>query len=154
VNCFKTYGRIGFFHGGATLQELVTPVVIARWPKKARKSGVGLKPLGQITSLSPKVEIAPGSGEKDLLGSVDENLLSRKVMVKVVVPASGKALFKAKSAVIVEPGGETQVADLERVKGAEAKMGTELQLQALDADDEEILDRQTVTLQVELDEWF
>jgi hypothetical protein len=74
--------------------------------------------------------------------------------VKVVVPASGKALFKAKSAVMVEPGGETQVADLERVKGAEAKMGTELQLQALDADDEEILDRQTVTLQVELDEWF
>jgi hypothetical protein len=154
VNCFKTYGRIGFFHGGATLQELVTPVVIARWPKKARKSGVVLKPLGQITSLSPKVEVAPGSGEKDLLGSVDENLLSRKVLVKVVAPASGKVLFKAKNAIVVEPGGETQMAELERVKGAEAKSGTELQLQALDADDEEILDRQTVTLQVELDEWF
>lgn len=154
VNCFKTYGRIGFFHGGATLQELVTPVVIARWPKKARKIGVVLKPLGQITSLSPKVEVAPGSGEKDLLGAVDENLLSRKVLVKVIVPASGRVLFKARSAVVVEPGGETRVAELERVKDAEARVGAELQLQALDADDEEILDRQTVTLQVELDEWF
>jgi hypothetical protein len=154
VNCFKTHGRIGFFHGGATLQELVTPVVIARWPKKARKSGVVLKPLGQITSLSPKVEVAPGSGEKDLLGSVDENLLGRNVLVKIIIPASGKVLFKSKRAVVVEPGGETRVAELERVKGAEAKSGTELQMQVLDADDEEILDRQTVTLQVELDEWF
>lgn len=154
VNCFKTYGRIGFFHGGATLQELVTPVVIARWPKKAKKVGVVLKPLGQITSLSPKVEVAPGSGEKDLLGSVDENLLSRNVLVKIVLPASGKVLFLAKNAIVVEPGGETRLAELERVKGAESPIGTELQLQALDADDEEILDRQAVTLQVELDEWF
>jgi hypothetical protein len=154
VNCFKTYGSIGFFHGGATLQELVTPVVIARWPKKARKSGVVLKPLGQITSLAPRVEIAPASGEQDLLGLVDENLLSRNVLVKVIAPASGKVLFKAKNAVVVEPGGETRVAELERVKGAASPLGAELQLQALDADDEEILDRQTVTLQIELDEWF
>lgn len=154
VNCFKTYGGIGFFHGGMTLQEFVTPVVIARWPKKAKKIAVVLKPLGVITSLTTKVEVAPGSGEKDLLGTVDENLLSRNVLVKVVAPESGKVLFKAKQAIVVEPGGETRVAELERVKGAEAKMGAELQLQALDADDEEILDRQTVTLQVELDEWF
>lgn len=154
VNCFKTYGRIGFFHGGATMQELVTPVLVARWPRKARKSGVVLKPLGQITSLSPRVEVAPASGERDLLGSVDENLLSRKVLVKVIAPATGKVLFKAKSTIQVEPGGQTQVAELERVQGAEAPMGAELQLQALDADDEEILDRQAVTLQVELDEWF
>ena len=154
VNCFKTYGRIGFFHGGATLQELVTPVIIARWPRKARKSGVVLKPLGRITSLTPKVEVAPGSGEKDLLGSVDENLLSRQVMVKVVDPSSGKVLFKTENAVLVEPGGGTQTAELKRVKGAEAKSGAELQLQALDADDEQVLDRQTVTLKVDLDEWF
>jgi len=154
VNCFKAYGRIGFFHGGTTLQELVTPVIIARWPKKARKVGVVIKPLGRITSLSPKVEIAPGSGEKDLLGTVDENLLSRKVLVKVIVPASGRTLFKARNPTVVQPGGETQTVELERIKGAESPVGAELQLQALDADDEEILDRQTVTLQVELDEWF
>lgn len=154
VNCFKTYGGIGFFHGGATLQEIITPVVVARWPKKATKCGVVLKPLGQITSLTPRVEVAPGSGEKDLLGMVDQNLLSRNVMVKIVLPASGKALFLAKHPVVVEPGGGIQVAELAKVRDAEAVMGTELQLMAVDADDEEILDRQNVTLQVEMDDWF
>ncbi len=154
VNCFKTYGGIGFFHGGMTLQEFVTPVIIARWPKKARKIAVVLKPLGLITSLSAKVEIASGSGEKDLLGTVDENLLSRNILVKVVAPESGKVLFRAKQSIVVEPGGETRVAELERVKGAVSKIGSVLQLQVLDADDEEILDRQTVVLHVELDDWF
>ena len=154
VNCFKTYGRIGFFHGGATLQEIVTPVVVVRWPKKAKKTGVVLKPLGEITSMTQRVEVVPGSGEKDLLGSVDENLLSRKVMIKVIAPATGKMLLKGKKAVVMEPGGDKQVVELERVEGAEGKRGAELQLQAVDADDEEVLDRQTVTLQVELDEWF
>jgi hypothetical protein len=154
VNCFTTYGRIGFFHGGATLQELVTPVVVVRWPKKAKKTGVVLKPLGEITSLTQRVELAPGSGEKDLLGAVDENLLSRKVLLKVLAPASGRVVFKGKRAVVMEPGGDKQAVELERVEGAEAKRGAELQLQAVDADDEEILDRRTVTLQVDLDEWF
>jgi PglZ domain len=154
VNCFKTYGRIGFFHGGATLQELVTPVVVVRWPKKAKKTDVVLKPLSEITSLTQRVEIAPGSGERDLLGAVDENLLGRKVLVKVLTPATGKAVFKAKGAVIVEPGGDTQTVELERVENAEARRGDTLELQAVDADDEEILDRRTVRLQVDFDEWF
>ena len=41
VNAFKTYGGIGFFHGGATLQELVTPMLTVRWPRKAKKNGSG-----------------------------------------------------------------------------------------------------------------
>ena len=49
------------------------------------------------------------------------------------------------------------VALLDEAETALAEGRTSLmqqQLQALDADDEEILDRQTGTLQVELDEWF
>jgi len=150
VNCFKTYGRIGFFHGGATLQELVTPVVVVRWPKKAKKTGVVLKPLSEIASLTQRIEIAAGSGERDLLGAVDENLLGRKVMVKVLAPATGRALLKAKGAVLVEPGGANQVVELERVEGAEAKRGDDLELQVVDADDEEVLDRRRVKLQVDM----
>src|SRR5262249_44077021 len=37
MNAFKTYGNLGFFHGGATLQELIIPVIVANWPAKARK---------------------------------------------------------------------------------------------------------------------
>jgi hypothetical protein len=133
---------------------VVTPVVVVKWPKRARKTGVVLKPLSEIVSLTQRVEVAPGSGERDLLGAVDENLLGRKVVVKVVAPATGKAVFKGKGPAVVEPGGATQTVELERVEGAEAKRGDELQLQAVDADDEEILDRRTVSLQVDLDEWF
>ena len=85
-----------------------------------------------------------------MLGAVDENLLGRKVMVKVLAPATGRALLKAKGAVLVEPGGANQVVELERVEGAEAKRGDDLELQVVDADDEEVLDRRRVKLQVDM----
>ena len=44
--------------------------------------------------------------------------------------------------------------ELERVECSEATLGAELQLLALDAEDEEILDRQLITLHAELDNWF
>ncbi|MGE0827268.1 MAG: PglZ domain-containing protein [Candidatus Binatia bacterium] len=155
INAFKTYGSLGFFHGGATLQELVIPVVLASWPKKAKRIDVVLKPLEQIVSLSQRVEVAPAaSAQKDIFGSVDTNLLGRQVMIKVLHPDSGKLLFKSKGKVTVEPGGGTVTVELEKVKGTEATVGTEVQLLVLDADDEEILDRSVATLKVELDEWF
>jgi hypothetical protein len=46
------------------------------------------------------------------------------------------------------------VVELERVEGAEAKRGDDLELQVVDADDEEVLDRRRVKLQVDMDEWF
>jgi hypothetical protein len=155
INAFKSYGGLGFFHGGATLQELIIPVVIASWPKKAKRIGVVLKPLAQIVSLSQRVEVAPAaSAQKDIFGGVDENLLGRQVMIKVLHPESGKLLFKSKVPVAVEPGGGTVTVELSKVEGAEATVGTDVQLLVLDADDEEILDRSVATLKVELDEWF
>lgn len=155
INAFKTYGGLGFFHGGATLQELIIPVVIASWPKKAKRIDVVLKPLEQIVSLSQRVEVAPAaSAQKDIFGSVDKNLLGRRVMIKGLHPESGKLLFKSKVPVAVEPGGGTVTIELSKVEGAEASVGTDIQLLVLDADDEEILDRSVATLKVELDEWF
>ena len=90
VNAFKTYGGLGYFHGGATLQELVTPVVVARWPKKSQKIGVVLKPLGPIVRLTPTMEVAPAAVQRDLLGAVDETFTGRQVRVKILHPASGK----------------------------------------------------------------
>jgi hypothetical protein len=70
VNAFKTYGGLGYFHGGATLQELVTPVVVARWPKKAQKIGVVLKPLGPIVRLTPTIEVAPAAVQRGVFARV------------------------------------------------------------------------------------
>jgi len=150
VASFKTYGGLGFFHGGATLQELIIPVVVAEWPKKARKVQVVLKPLAQITSLAQRVEVGP-AGQRALIGGVDENLLSRQVVVKVV-DGSGKLLFRSQP-VSVEPGGEIQAAQLAKVSTAEAAAGAKVLLQAVDADDEELLDRREVTLAISVSEW-
>ena len=154
VNAFKTYGGLGYFHGGATLQELITPVVVARWPKKSQKIGVVLKPLGPIVRLNPTVEVAPAAVQRDLMGSLDESLTGRQVRIKIVHPSSGKVVFRSKEAVPIVPGGPIRPVTLEKVAGAEAGLNAQLQVVVLDADDEEVLDQGTATLKVELDDWL
>ena len=67
VNVFETYGGIGYFHGGATLQELIIPVITVTYPKKSKKIGVVIKPVDQITTLEQRIEVA-------------RRVLSRKVL--------------------------------------------------------------------------
>jgi hypothetical protein len=153
VNTFKTYGRIGFFHGGATLQELVTPVVTVRWPRKAKKTDVVLKPISQITSLAQRVEVAPAATQPDFLKPVDEALLTRTVRLRVCDPVTGKALFKGKATAQIEPGGNAVTIGLEKIADAEAKVGTELEMVLEDADNDEVLERRPVTLKIELNDW-
>ncbi|MBI4602609.1 MAG: hypothetical protein HY721_11680 [Planctomycetes bacterium] len=153
VAVFKTHGGLGYFHGGATLQELVIPVVVARWPRKARKIAVTLKPIAQITALSQRVELQP-ERVKDLVGHVDQNVTGLQVVVKVVDRKSGAVLLRSKAAVLVEPGADSVALELSRVEGTSAHAGAALDLQAMDADNEEVLDRCEVTLKIELDEWF
>jgi hypothetical protein len=154
VNAFKVYGGLGFFHGGATLQELVIPIVVARWPKLSRKTRVVLKPVTEITSLTPRIEIGPGTAvQVDLSGALDSSLLSRDVFVKAIDPNSGKVLFKS-GKVHIEPGGQSAIAELNKLEGAEASTGAMLQILVCDLDDEEILDQANVVLKVALDEWF
>ena len=154
VNSFKTYGGLGFFHGGATLQELVIPVVTVRWPRRAHKVQVVLKPITQITSVDQKVEVSPGTVQHEMFSDVDENLMARQVVVKALHVNSGKLLFKSKAPVTVEPGGGTLVIPLCRVEGTSAALEDEVAVQVHDADDEELLDRNVAKVKIELDEWF
>ena len=154
IGAFKTYGGLGFFHGGATLEELVIPVVTIRWPKKARKAGVLLKPVSQITSLAQHVEVASAEQQQDFLSESDENVIGRQVVVKVVDPATGKNLFKSKQSVNIEPTGKIQVVEIAKIEGAEGASGMNLTMVLEDADDGEQLDRRPVTLKIDLDEWI
>lgn len=154
TNAFKTYGGLGFFHGGATLQELVVPVVTASWPAKASKVGVVLKPVGKIASEAPRIQVqCSASAQKGLFGA-DENTLARQVIVKVQERDTGKLVFKHDVPVTVEPNEEVFTVQL---KMAESKQqlgyGAPLTVLVLDADDEEILAREDVQLKVDIDEW-
>src|SRR6516165_2191959 len=77
INAFRAYGGIGLFHGGATLQELITPVVIFRWPKKAEKVAAVLTPVLEITSLKPRVEVKVGVGQTAMFGA-DAKMIGRR----------------------------------------------------------------------------
>lgn len=155
VNSFETYGGLGYFHGGATLQEFIIPFITIKYPKKGKKIGAVIKPVSQITSLEPRIEIAPaGSVQKSLDGSYDENLLSRTVVVKIIDKNSGATIFKSKQSATLNPGGESQILLLTKVEGAHAEYDTTLDLLVYDADTDEILDRKEIELKVELDEWF
>ena len=152
VNAYQTYGGLGYFHGGATLQELVIPVVTIAWPRKSQPIAAVLKPVERIERMLQKIEVAPGSVQQELGGGVDDTHVSRSVLVKAVDPATGKTLFKSKPATL-EPGGGTVAMTLEKVPGAHAKFGTELNLQLLDADDDQLLESTSVRLSVEMDDW-
>lgn len=152
INTFQTYGGTGYYHGGATLQEIVIPVVTVSWPRKSKKIGAVLKPVDRIERLQQKVEVGPASVQQSLVGGVDENMVSRSVLVKVIDPATQKTLFRSDVAAL-EPAGGTVALTLKKVDGAEARRGAELQLQLLDADDDELLGSTAVRLALDMDEW-
>jgi hypothetical protein len=153
VNAFRTYGAIGFFHGGATLQELVIPVVAVHWPKKAEKVAVVLTPLTEIVSLRPRLELKPGAGGRLPGLGADERTLGRPVAVKVVDPSSGRRLFRSLGTVKIEPDGAPVTITLDREQGEACARGTRLQVEVRDADNDELLDRCEVELKIDLEEW-
>ena len=153
VNSFKTYGGLGFFHGGLTLQEWIIPLVSVHFPQKGQKIGGVLKPVAQITSLAQRIKVEQAAQLDIFSGQANENYLSRAVIIKVIQLDTGKVVFKSKKQSIIEPGGKVETIELLIVPGASVPIKSELEMRLLDADDEEILDRRKVTLQVELDDW-
>jgi hypothetical protein len=153
VNAFRTYGGIGFFHGGATLQELVVPVVVFRWPKKAEKVTAVLTPFAEISSMKPRVEVKPGGAGQASMFGADAKMMGRQVVVKVVEPGSGRRLFRSAQSYKVDPDGAPVTLVLEREGDETCSRGARLQVELRDADNDELLDRCEVELKIDLEEW-
>jgi hypothetical protein len=151
VNAFRTYGGIGFFHGGATLQELITPVVILRWPNKTEKVAAVLTPVSEITSLRPRVEVRAGTRQTTMFGA-DAKMTGRQIVVKVVEPVTGRRLFRSQSHK-VEAEGQPVTVTLEREPNEACARGARLLIEVRDADNDELLDRCDVELKIDLEEW-
>jgi hypothetical protein len=150
TNAFRTYGGLGFFHGGATLQEIIIPVIYAEWPQKADAITVVLKPVQHITSLHPRVQIEDG-GQKRLFGA-DESLSGRDVLVKVR-DKDGNLIFKQKESITLRPGGGIQTIQLALVPGAPTlKAGEYLTVSVEDAENDQRLAEEQVELRQDIDE--
>lgn len=154
INAFKTYGGLGYFHGGATLQEIIIPVIKINWPEKSTKTPVVLKPVEYISSEMPRVEVEAGvpKGQQTLFA--DSTQLSRRIFVKIKESTAGKIVFKHTDAVVIEPGGEPTAVRLHLIDPRPPiPRGTPLVVEVIDADDDELLTREEIILKVDIDEW-
>lgn len=159
IAAFRTYGGLGFFHGGATLQELIIPVVVVTWPNKASKIDVVLKPVGHIASKLPRVQVAPAhSGQQSFFTSAVQ--LARRVTVEVRNPETGKLVFRHDQAVVVQPSevgqsSEPTVVQLRLVDSPPPLLsGSKLLIRVVDAETEDELAREAIVLRVDLDDDF
>ncbi len=151
TSAFRTYGALGFFHGGATLQEIIIPVIVAAWPAKARKVNVVLKPVGYIASEAPRIQVQAGATGQLF---ADGNLLARRVLAKVKDPATGRLVFRHIEPITIEPEGAAVTVQLAIVEPKPSlEYDSRLVVEVLDADDEEFLDREEVTLKIEISDW-
>lgn len=153
VNAFQTYGGLGYFHGGATLQELIIPCLVINWPLKAVKPPIVLKPVVHITSFMPRIEVEAGIYGQLPIADIDSRKLSRRIMVKIREPASGKLVFQHTEAVTIHPAGKAEVIRLRLVEPRPTlSYGAKLMVEVRDADDEELLTHEEIILKVDIDE--
>jgi len=152
TNAFRTYGGLGFFHGGATLQELAIPILSVEWPRNVREVKVILKHVGQISSLAPRMQVEAAVSGQQTLGSPDPALSGRRFLIKVR-DENGRLFFKLKEPAMVEPGGGAVTVVLDLVPGAQLATGARLTVVVEDAETEERLDNETVELRQDIDDW-
>jgi hypothetical protein len=144
---FQAYGGLGYFHGGASLQEWITPCVQIQWPVKAQPVGIALQPLDQILSERPRVTV--NVIKASLFG---ENDLPRQVDVIIRDAGQGSILFRAQS-VPVPPSQQQVMVEARALEGVTAARGTTLRIEVRDAHTEEVLTAANSILMTELTGW-
>jgi hypothetical protein len=144
---FQTYGGLGYFHGGASLQEWIIPCLQIEWPVKAQPVGVHIEPLRGVLSLRPRITLA--IVRPSLL---IEDALPRPVEVLVRDATQNTILFRS-AARQVTPGEQQASVELKPSPGVTAERGMPVRIEVRDAHTEEVLDNVTSTLLVALDDW-
>ncbi len=146
--CFRAYGGLGFFHGGASLQEWIVPCLKIAWPIQARPVTVAMQRLDKILSLRQRIVL-----EIQHAGLFSDNsILSRQVEVIVRDREQQIVLFRTKRTLIKPEDGSVAVT-IEPLDNVEATRHTVLLIELRDARTNEILDRQTSTLMIALENW-
>ena len=145
--CFRTYGGLGFFHGGASLQEWVIPCMTVEWPSQAQPVTVEVEPMAQVLSQRPRVTLVVRRASL-----LVEDAIARQVDV-VIRDARSRAILFRSSSVAVTPDREEVAVALMAVEGSAAPRGTPLQIEVRDGRTEEILDATDSLLSIELLAW-
>jgi hypothetical protein len=145
--CFRTYGGLGYFHGGASLQEWIIPCLKIEWPQQAKPVNVVIQPAEQILSLRPKIVLAVVRENVFI-----EDALPRQVEVRLRDARKKTILFRSDPKTITPDQEEVSVV-LQPVEDAQAERGTALTIEVRDLHTDEVIARNTTTLMVELENW-
>lgn len=148
AGCFRTYGGLGFFHGGASLEEWIIPCVKVEWPIQVKPLGVKLQPLPKLLSLRVRVTLTVN---QDYI--LVEERMPRSIEIVIKETASGTRLFRTNAPVNVTPDQSEVSVTLQPEAGAQAERGSNLLIEARDSRDQELLDSVSSVLLVDMDGW-
>jgi hypothetical protein len=154
VGVLQARGAYEFFHGGASLQELVIPWVIVRFPTKVRPFGLHVEMAPRITTRLfdvTLVAIEP-SGQKELLeGQLQARYAELKLFrLKEGRPVGGPLATALGSECFVGAQQREKVVRMRIAEGATFSYGDPVRLIAFDADAPGVeLDHQDATIHVE-----
>lgn len=147
--CFRTYGGLGYFHGGASLQEWIIPCIKIEWPQRTSPVKVTIQPLEQILSLRPKIVLEIVRDDMFI-----EYTVPRQVEVKLLDAQSKKELFYSAPTKIT-PDQQQIAITLQPLESedAQAERGTPLTIEVRDPRTRELIASGTTTLMVPLENW-
>lgn len=145
--CFRTYGGLGYFHGGAALQEWIIPCLALEWPVQAQPVMVEVEPLPQVLSQRPRVTLAVR--RHSLLV---EDAIARPVDVVMRDTQSHAILFRS-PIVTATPDRDQLVITLTAIEGTSAPRGTPLRIEVRDGSTEEVLHVIESVLSIEMLVW-
>lgn len=146
ASCFRTYGGLGFFHGGASLQEWIVPCLKITWPSKARYLDVDIQSIDQILSQRPKIVLEVRRER------LFDELLARQVEVRIWEKRHNTILFRSQP-VMMTPKQESVVVTMELVENAVAPRNTPLTIEVRDTRTDQVLRQATTVLMVEIENW-
>ncbi len=144
---FRTYGGLGYFHGGASLQEWIIPSIAVEWPSQAQPVQVELQPLPHVLTQRPRVTLTVQRGSL-----LPEDAIAREVDIVIRDSQQRTIIFRSQPVSATPDLNELSVL-LEAVDDVVAERGTSLVIEVRDRRTEEVISSGTSTLMIEMTGW-
>ena len=144
---WSAYGGLGYFHGGASLQEWIIPCILVEWPLEARPVRAALQPLEHVLSVRPRVLVRVERGSMFV-----EDAIARRVDVVIRHAEQQTILFRSKETELT-PDQDVVPIVLQKTPGVIADIDTPLRIQVRDILTEAVIAEGSSTLRIGLDEW-
>jgi hypothetical protein len=144
---FRTYGGLGYFHGGASLQEWVIPCITVEWPSQAQPVGVELQALPHLLTQRPRVTLTVQRGSL-----LPEDAIAREVDLVIRDAQQRTIIFRSQPVSVTPDLSELSIL-LEATDDVVAERGTSLVIEVRDRRTEEVISSGPSTLMIEMTGW-